>query len=225
MKRKYLGFIIILVVAVAVLAIGNSLGWFMSDAGNNPNNAQKIDYGDFDYSLVGGCDIRTSYTDGADVKYVAPGENMIYYKNTEDKWVNGPLTILNKSTIATNLRVKIVYSRWDSVGSAFVPTNYGDSTADFQVKNASGDPIGTTGDGWSYEPGTGFWNYLPGGKAVQPVNFETDPDGQNIIISSIGYSDQLERGNVYENAVVSVKLTVEAKQADYATWNQVKGSP
>jgi hypothetical protein len=211
MKKKVLALIIIFTVAFGVLVFKPSFAWFLNEG---TDKSQAIDISYFDISLVGGCDIRPVYTNELNTEYVAPGANMIHIEQTEDVWVPGPMTMLNKSTIPTNLRVRIEYSRWN--GTALVPTVYSlTQQTDFSVDFA------VPAD-WSYDAATECWNYLPGGGNVAPVDLVANPDGlQTVLINSMGYSDALESGNIYEDELVTVSFKVEAKQAEYATWTQV----
>ena len=224
MKKKILALIIVLAVTVSVLALGRSLGWFISGGGGDPYKAQTIEYGDMEFSLVGGCDIHPAYIDEVESKeYAAPGENMIYVESsTPGVLIPGSLKVLNKSTITTNLRVKIVYSWWNTTTTALEPVFYGDRTDDFEVKNASGMPLGTPGDGWTYDSSTKCWNYLPGGNAIPAV--ANPAAGEEItLLSSLGYSSAMEDARllIYKNLNVTVKFKVEAKQADYVNWSVV----
>ena len=216
MKKRFPVLIGFLAVVIGVIAVGSSLGWFQIDD-TGRQKAQLIEYGDMDYTLVGGCDIHPAYIDESSNEYAAPGENMIYSKNSQDKWVPGPLKVLNKSTITTNLRVKIEYSWWNSdllplpglVTVVYSPTQNADFTVDFAVPA-----------NWVFDSGTGFWNYLPGGNSIPAV---ADPvNGEEItLINSMGYSSAITVGSHYETKNVNVSLKVEAKQADYADWTDV----
>jgi len=218
MKKKVILILLFLTAAVSVVVLKPSLAWFF-DSGSD--KSQLIDIAKFDVALTKPCDIRSAYTAGSD-NYVAPGENMIYIEETENVWVNGSLSVMNKSTITTNIRVKIQYSRL--VGENLVTTTYGDSTNDFQVKDASGTLITVSPD-WDYDVATKCWLYKPVDDTQRPydISIPTDPvSGDEIVLlSSMGYSDQLEQNNTYKNKTVTVALKVEAKQAEYATWTQV----
>lgn len=219
MKKKVLALIIILTAAVSLLVLGNSFGWFLTSSGDEQLfRAQTIDYGDMDISLVGGCQIRPVYTNMTDptnpVEYAAPGANMIHIEQSEDVWVPGPLTMLNKSTILTNLRVHIEYSWWDGDSLetvVYTPTQQADFVVDFAVPAD-----------WSYDPATLCWDYLPGGAVIAPVDPLVYPLGkQSVLINSMGYSSALAPGNDYEDLPVDIIFKVEAKQAEYADWIQV----
>lgn len=222
MKKKFLALIVFLAVALGAIALGSSLGWFptFGGGGDDPFKSQVIGYGDMEYTLVGGCDIRTAFTD-PDIlppnnnKFVAPGENMIYIQDppASGDWVPGVLTINNKSTVATNLRVKIEYSRWD--GAALQTVVYGDETDDFTVDFA-------VLDDWEYNDATKFWDYSPGDSLViDAVALDTFPGGNNILINSMGYSKDILVNSNYETRAVNVSLKIEAKQADYVEWSTV----
>ena len=212
MKKKVLLVILLLATVLTVLLLYPSLGWFM-DSGSE--KSQAVDVGYFDIALANGCDIRSAYTDeGTSEKYVAPGENMIYIEQSEDVWRPGPLTIVNKSTIPTSLRVKVEYTFWGPFGFETVVYSQ-DHQFDFSV--VFREPLD-----WQYDETTEYWNYLPDGNDIEPVDLSENPDGvQTALIDSLGYSDTLGPGSIYEDESVSVKLKVEAKQAEYATWIQV----
>jgi len=200
-----------LAVVIGVIAVGSSLGWFQIDE-TGRQKSQLIEYGDMDYTLVGGCDIHPAYIDESSNEYAAPGENMIYVESTPGVWEPGALKSNNKSTITTNLRVKIMYSWWNGASLETVtysPTQKADFTVDFAVPA-----------NWVYDSGTGFWNYLPGGNSIPAV---ADPvNGEEItLINSMGYSSAITVGSHYETKNVNVSLKVEAKQADYADWTDV----
>lgn len=212
MKKKFLTLIVLFAVVLGIMALGTSLGWFQSGGGDT-FKSQLIENGDMEYTLVGGCDIRPAFTGEDLIDYAAPGENMIYVQNTENEWVPGVLTINNKSTIATNLHVKIEYSWWN--GTALETVVYGDKTDDFTVDF----PLG-----WVYNTATKFWDYSPGGSSViAPVDLDisANPEGINILINSMGYSYLLDETSPYVSEEVTVKLKVEAKQADYVEWLSV----
>lgn len=216
MKKKFLFLIGFLVVTIVVVALSSSLGW-LETGENGRSKSQLIEYGDMEFSLVGGCDVQAAFVDGAD-EYAAPGENMIYTESAPGVWTPGPLTALNKSTITTNLRVHIEYSWWDGDSLELVvysPTQKADFTVDFAVPA-----------NWEYDSATGCWNYLPGGvpgqNVVPAVDLVANPDGvTTALINSMGYSSAIEVGSPYQTKTVTVKLKVEAKQADYVTWQNV----
>ncbi len=219
MKKKVLALIIILTAVVSLLLLGNSFGWFLTSGGDEQLfRAQTIDYGDMDISLVGGCQIRPVYTNITDptnpVEYAAPGANMIHIEQSENVWVPGPLTMLNKSTILTNLRVHIEYSCWNATLNklelkVYSPSQKTDFSVDFAVATD-----------WVYDAGTECWNYVPGGNPIPSATDLVNGD-EIVLIKSMGYSAALLPGNKYETLPVTVKLKVEAKQAEYATWQQI----
>lgn len=224
MKKKVIAGIVILVVAIGVIAFKPTLAWFVR---NGPAQSQDVDLGYFEISLVGGtdCEIRPAFIDPnsspPNKEYAAPGENMLFLEKAQDVWEPGPLVVLNKSTILTNLRVKIEYTYITAGGVAtqevYRPTQMTDFVVDFD------EP-----DDWVYDAVTGCWNYRYGGTAgTIAIPAATDLiNGETItLINSIGYSAALGRGNIYENKDVTVKLKVEAKQAEYGTWTQVGSTP
>ena len=212
MKKKVIIIITVLTLALGVIVLIPTLAW-LTDLGSD--KSQAISISNFSYSLIGGCDIRSSYTDPLNAnKYVAPGENMIYIESTPGVWVPGTLSVLNKSTIATNLRVRIEYTYVTGGVPAQVvysPTQNADFTVDFAVPSD-----------WQYDAVTECWNYMPGGSNIAAVDLVANPSGiTTVLINSMGYSSLLGPGNAYEDKTVTVKFKVEAKQAEYATWQQV----
>lgn len=212
MKKKVIAGIVILAVALGVIAFKPTLAWFIE---NGPAKKQTVDLGSFDVSLVTPCDIRSSYTDPLDSeKYIAPGENMIYVNDPEDGWTPGAIAVVNKSTILTNLRVKIEYTHISS-GGVRTQVVYSDTQQeDFTVVFANTD-------NWEYE--NGYWNYRYGGTTGSIDIPAADPTtGETInLINSMGYSDELLPNNIYEDEPVTIIFKVEAKQAEYGTWAQV----
>lgn len=215
MKKRVLTLFIILTIAFGIIALRYSFAWFPNEG---TYKSQAIDLSNFDISLVGGCQIRPVYTNITDptnpVEYAAPGANMIHIEQSENVWVPGPLTMLNKSTILTNLRVHIEYSWWDGDSLetvVYTPTQQADFVVDFAVPAD-----------WSYDPATLCWDYLPGGAVIAPVDPLVYPLGkQSVLINSMGYSSALAPGNDYEDLPVDIIFKVEAKQAEYADWIQV----
>ena len=225
MKKKVIAGIVVLAVAFGVIAFKPTLAWFV-DSGSA--KTQQIDLSYFDIAPVKPFDIRSAYTTPIPdpipdplpepVKYVGPGENMIYVEDPVGIWKPGPLAVINKSTILTNIRVKIEYSFWN--GTSLEDVVYGDKTDDFSV--IFNDPTN-----WDFAGG--YWNYRYGGTTGSiDIPAADSTTGETIdLINSMGYSYQLDPskpGNAYENykdKEVTVKLTVEAKQAEYGTWTQV----
>ncbi len=215
MKRKVIITVVVLAVALGVIVLFPSVAW-ISNSGTDKSQTVDISY--FDISLIGGCDIRPAYTDVPNsVDYAAPGENMIFIEESQDVWVPGPLTILNKSTILTNIRVRIAYTYITPGGvsteEVYRPTQNTDFVVDFD------EP-----DDWQYDAATECWNYRYGGTSgTIEVPAATDLINGDIItlINTLGYSSALGPNNVYEDKPVTVTLKVEAKQAQYGTWAQV----
>lgn len=215
MKKKVLALIIILAVTLGVIVFNTSTAWFVT---GDSDKSQAINISYFNYSLVGGCDIRPAFIDPSieppdNNEFAAPGENMIYVEESPGVWTPGNLAVMNKSNITTNLRVKIEYSWWN--GSALEQVYYGDQTGDFTVTFA------IPAD-WQYDSGTKCWNYLPGGNDIPAVDLGANPSGiETDLITFMGYSSAIINLNNYKNLAVTVKLKVEAKQADYAEWTDV----
>ncbi len=232
MKKKVIAGIVVLAVALGVIAFKPTLAWFVN---SGSAKTQQIDLSYFDIAPVKPFDIRSAYTTPIPdpipdplpepIKYVGPGENMIYVEDPVGIWKPGPLAVTNKSTILTNLRVYIEYSWWDAnlvpapglVTVVYSPTQNADFTVDF-----------ADSDNWIFE--SGYWKYRYGGTTGSIDIPAADPTTGEIIdlINSMGYSYQLDPsdpGNAYNNykdKEVTVKLTVEAKQAEYGDWTQVQ---
>lgn len=223
MKRKALALMLILTAIVGIIAFKPSFGWISSVF----NKSHEVDLGDLKYSFEG--EMHAAYIDESSSEFVAPGENLIYVGN-----VPGTLKAFNLSTIKTNLRLRIDYTYYDTGDSTFKTVTYGDQTGDFVVKYTKDILLGSSSY-WAYDSSEKCWNYQPNGVAGQYdidayVSAETTtgeggitdppPVGNELdLIYSLGYSDSLLAGNIYEDENVHITLTVEVKQADFVTWS------
>ena len=237
MKKKVLPVVIVLATAVGIIAFRFTFAWFRSGGFEGNNKSQQVIAGALNYEFTG--EIRGIYEDESSSVYVAPGENLIFVDDTHQ----GPMTALNKSSIATNLRVKIEYTyfEYDEGTSSFVEhyAPYDDSDTDLTVTFASPS-------NWDRDDATGWWYYHVTGAAendyripavleptTQPATESTTegstetsaettegaPAGESIpIFTFLGYSDTLEKDDGYDDEQVKIKLTVEVKQADYVDW-------
>ena len=232
MKKKVMPIILVLAIAFGVIAFKPSLAWLSSSF----NKSQKVDIGALSYTFDDTVSLNASYTDGSSNTFATPGENLLYV-GTEP----GTLKIFNLSTITTNLRIRIDYTYYNTdllPLPGFVTIPYGEKPAltdDFDVKDYTGELLGVSSK-WSYD--AGYWNYVAdplagAGKTddiiayIEPTTLEgettlTPPVGDEIeLISSVGYSSLLGNNSPYKDKPVTVKLTVQVKQADYVDWSTI----
>ena len=219
MNKKVIPVLIILAIAVGIIAYKPTLAWLDK---SEFVKSQQVDIGQLKYSFDG--EINAAYIDESTNEYVIPGANLIQVNG-----LPGILTAYNLSTITTNLRVRIDYTYYNAVSHTLVQAAYGDQTGDLSVAFA-------VPANWTYDTVTKCWNYKPAGAPsgspyeipayVEPVTASGEttvapPVGDTIpLINSLGYSSALTAGNPYEHQNVKITLTVEVKQADYATWTQ-----
>ncbi len=210
MKKRTTLIIIALLLAVVAVAIAGTVAW-MNKQGDD--RSQEISIGIFDISLQKPFEIRSGYVSEGGDNYVGPGENIMYFEDPADVWAADALRVVNKSNIPVSLRVKIEYSRWNGVSMENNIVYSGVSPADDDFTVAFGVPAD-----WTYD--SGYWYYKGGN--IPAVDFNTNPDGETYtLINSLSYNENILPGSDYEEKTVKVKLLVEAKQAEYATWAQV----
>ncbi|GEM_PF-1780418 len=226
MKKKVLAILIVLATAVGIFALRSSFAWLKTGF---DSKSQEVIVGKLNYEFTG--EIRGIYENESSTVYVAPGENLIFIDETQQ----GPMTAVNKSSIATNLRVKIEYTyyEYDEGTSSFVGQfePYDGSNTDLTVTFASPS-------NWVYDTDSGCWLYhvtgAPAGDYRIPAPLEattqpsTEPTSESLtqadvgedipIFTFLGYSDTLDKDSGYDDKEVKIKLTVEVKQADYVTW-------
>lgn len=210
MKKKTILIIVALLMAIVAAAIAGTVAWLPRQG---QDKMQNISIGIFDVSLQKPFEIRSGYVSVEGDNYIGPGENIMYFEDPADVWAADALRVVNKSNIPVSLRVKIEYSRWNGVSMENNIVYSGVSPADDDFTVAFGVPAD-----WTYD--SGYWYYKGG--TIPAVDLNTNPDGETYtLINSISYDENLLPGSVYEDKEVKIKLLVEAKQAEYATWTQV----
>lgn len=225
MKKRIVSVALILAIGIGILFLQSSVAWQT----NKFDRPQNMTIGTLLYDFEG--TVEGIYDSGT-AQYVAPGANLLFIGSQP-----GALNAYNRSTITTQIRVKVEYTRIYWNGSAFVsqfvPYSDSDYVPDDLVVTFAEPAL------WEYvayvpgNPNTGCWFYKPAVDVAAPYDipaFVDDPgtpddDAGNIIalISFLGYRGDIEDSPSwgYVDSPVSIKLTVEAKQADYVDWATV----
>ncbi len=211
MRRKKFFLISVAVVATFGIALGLSLAWYLEKGEDKKQEVGDSSY--FYMHIVGGLEIRPLFRDETNnIDYLAPGANIAYSEidTVNHIWRQSPIVLYNRSSIETELRIKLDYTHIDSNKNANLVTYSPTQNEDFEI-------VFTNPTAWVFEDD--YWYYRPGGNPIAPTG---DVAAQVELIKSIGYSSDLDKGNVYENEEVEVNIIFEAKQAYYGTWTQVK---
>jgi len=206
MKKKVFTLIIILTAAIAVIAFKPSYAW----VSENFNKSQKVDVGKLDYGFSGS---------------IIQSQNIV---TPELNLIDGTLTAMNKSTITTNIRVKIVYTYYDAgilVDNTKIYDNSPnqDLQVDFSTANGTWDYIPVSVS----DPSSGCWLYKPNGASLDspykiPVSTDLNNGDSIPLIDFLGYSGiNVNPTDGYEGQHVTIKVTIDAKQADYAEWKTI----
>lgn len=185
-------FLILLSLAI----IGFTYGWFVHDT-SFPDNTVSV--GDLRYVKTG------ALVDEASV--IVPGENLVVTAFSVD----------NLSPIASQLRMKITYTRVTSVLG--VPT----PEANYVYKGATDDHLGVTftstftltdGDPTPDEYDDDYWYYLSATDVISAAS------GVIPLISEI-YYDGAKTSIDYQGQPVSIRIVMEVKQAGSVSWAEL----
>ena len=211
MRKKKFFLISIAVIATFAIVLSLSLAWFLEKGDDKKQELGDSSY--FDMHIVGGLDIRPIFRDESkDIDYIAPGANIAYSEidQVNHIWRQSPIVLYNRSSIETELRIKLDYTYIKENENLALVTYSPTQDADFEIEFFDKND-------WEFEDD--YWYYRPGGNPIAPTG---ETAAQVELIKSIGYSHELVAGNVYENEEVEVNIIFEAKQAYYGTWTQVK---
>ena len=118
------------------------------------------------------------------------------------------ITVTNSSTIASQMRIKIEYTKATNQSGTIVTSDvlYANSVDDdLSVTIDSAFVHNSTDDYWYYQDTTGV--------------IAAD-SGLINIITSIDY-DANEAGNDYAGITITITVTVEVKQSDNVTWTEL----
>jgi len=132
-------------------------------------------------------------------------ENSLILVPSEDL-VDTPFTLTNNSTITSQLRIKITYTKITSVNDVLTIQSINYSGAEFEHINVVMNPL--------FEYVDGYW-YYNGVSYVLPIN-----SGVIDILSSLSYNGAYA-GIDYSGQAVNVTLKIEIKQADNVTWEEL----
>lgn len=124
------------------------------------------------------------------VNYILPGDNL----------VAGVVEGTNKSSIRTDVRVQVKYTRYTA----------GNDTAENDVvyTDEASDLTVDFSDAWSYSEDDGCWHLT-----LEPNS------GKFIVFNSMFYEEAHQ--SAYKGKTVSLSYVVQAKQADNVTWTQI----
>ncbi len=178
-------------VMISLAMIGITYGWFAHGITFTTND---INVGDLRYTKSG------SFI--ADDSVIVPGENLI----------NEAFVINNLSPITSQLRVKITYTRITTV-----------PVEDYVFKNDTDDHLAVTftstftftdGDATPDEFDDDYWYYIDSDEIIAAAS------GDINLFSEI-YYDGEKTSIDYNGQSVTVTVTVEVKQSDNVTWEEL----
>jgi hypothetical protein len=132
-------------------------------------------------------------------------ENSLILVPSEDL-VDIPFTLTNSSSITSQLRIQITYTKITNVNDSLV----------IQTINYSGDPLDHIDVIMNplFEYVDGYW-YYNGESFILPIE-----SGAMDILSSLSYNGEYA-GIDYSTQTVNVTLRIEVKQADNVTWEDL----
>lgn len=200
MRRAVLFALSVAVIALSS-AVGGTFAWF-TDA----QYSEKI----FEVGLI-----RYQYTDSLiAATYIVPGQKLFS--------AGGALKLRNLSTVKTNLRFRIVYSRWNSQGTLVdsdVIYKPGDPLAgilDIEfvpgwLYDVDGDPLVDSGCFYYCDSFGNVWDIPESTGSVAddiPLFTNIGLNGPNVTVTSSGMRYQ-------------IKLIFQAKQAQFAAWTDI----
>ena len=187
MKHKNLIFwgLSLIVFLFAILTIGITYGWF----------ADVIDLGSGTVSV-------------GDIRYTKSGEfissNQIIQPGME--LIDTPITLTNESSITSQMRVKIEYTKVTRPVDTLVI-----ETVDYA--NSASDHLSVTfGSTFVYD--NGYW-YYNGLTSSIPAD-----SGTIDVISSLYYDGNLV-GNDYSGITCNISIVIEVKQNDNVSWSEL----
>ena len=181
----------IFLIMISLAMIGLTYGWFAHGIVFTTNH---INVGDLRYALSG--DFIEDET------IIVPGDNL----------VAEPFVINNLSPITSQLRVKITYTRFTTV-----------PVEEYVFKNDTDDHLAVTftstftftdGDATPDEDDDDYWYYIDSDEIIAASS------GDINLFSEI-YYDGDKTSIDYNGQDVTVSVTVEVKQADNVTWEQL----
>lgn len=178
-KKKFIAILALLFLAIAALTANLIVAWLTDTAQTGPTEFQ---LGDVEFTWAG----------AVSQDLVVPGENIVatHY------------TLVNKSTIRTELRFKIeIYSEY-----------LGDDGSDYVIL--------TIDDGWFLER-DGFY-YYRGSDTVfeeEEGKYKILPETETITVITGIELDGSKVGNDFSSSSFTITLVFEAKQSDYVDWD------
>lgn len=205
---KIAAFLILLGILMGSFNTNQSYAWF-TDASENP------------FSLTSGkVNYEISYT--TEPGLMVPGKDLI-----------AQCKVKNLSSIDTHFRLKLEYTLWELDGNT--PASAVSSTAIY-ITNASITPGTVTENQYlnvewpegkfdSANVGTDvdkeiFWQYNTTVSAVPAGDIENNT-GVEIPVFNKLYYDGPKTQNVFSGNPVTVKITLQAKQADHVNWAEI----
>ena len=195
MKIRLACIILCLAVVFGVVSFNATQAWFA--AGTNKH--QYLTSGNINYTYSGSL-----------VNF--QGEKIL----PDTELVNEALTLTNASNIATQLRVKIIYSYYSSSGTLNSNVLYDNSDADSVLEVVMNANWRKGTDNYYYY----YPNYSSGNVDTYVIDAATDNETPIPLISSIKYSG--ENTSIYNSGQsFDVKVVVEGKQAYYVTWSEL----
>jgi hypothetical protein len=176
-KKKFIAILALLFLAIAALTANLIVAWLTDTAQTGPT---KFQLGHVEFTWDG----------EVSQDLVVPGENI----------VATDYTLVNKSTIRTELRFKIeIYSEYlDDDGSDYV--------------------ILTIDDGWVLET-DGFYYYRGSDTVVDEDKYKILPETETITVITGIELDGSKVGNDFSSSSFTITLVFEAKQSDYVDWD------
>lgn len=135
--------------------------------------------------------------------FVSDDPTPIIYPGFE--FVDTALSVNNQSPIESQLRVKITYTKITNDGGLVTET--------VSYTDAVDDHLSVTFDS-TFENSGDYWYYDATDYVIPTTSGDID------ILSSIYYDGDLT-GNDYNNASVTVTVTIEVKQNDNVTWAEL----
>ncbi|MCR4614776.1 MAG: hypothetical protein K5756_01315 [Clostridiales bacterium] len=251
MKERIIGAVMIVVILIGFASYSGTFAWLRANIDDNASSADltvgrmfsiegelgsKYSMGNKKIMVPGENLIVRPLEEG---EAGTPATAGLGTNVTEDGYEPCKLSIKNNSTIETQLRVKIEYSYPQYVNSQveIVGLNplcvYGNTDT-----NRPTDPnhrlvvAFTDSDKWVYDQTDGFWYYNPEEATsedddylIVPADY-SDQDLIDYICYDPVYYTETNNYNVWKDqqnvrTEVQVRLTVQAKQARYADWDDI----
>ncbi|HOP57664.1 MAG TPA: hypothetical protein PLH02_05960 [Bacillota bacterium] len=187
---------ILFMVFAALVVVGFTYGWFSFGTIYTTNH---VNVGNLEYTLSG------AFLN--DNSVVVPGEDLVVDN----------FSINNESSVSSQLRIKITYTRVTDVGGTPTPEQ------GYVYKGDSDDHIAvifmstflfTDGDATPDEYDDDYWYY---GDYATEINAES---GVIDLISNIHY-DGDSTSTEYNGQTIAVTVLIEVKQADNVTWSEL----